>query len=200
MIAAHIRIYSNNKVSFRRQEEIIKSFAQSKELTIDKWYKDMGNKIRTNNQIENIIKALKAGDTLIIADISRLSRKLVGVMHLLTMCIERKITLYSATEGYTFQDDINSKTFAFTFCLVAEIERKLISVRTKEALALTRSKGVKLGRPSGSQQIKLLLPHKEEIEQEIKDENVTYSELAEHYKVSLSSMKRFIKEYITDIN
>lgn len=200
MIAAHIRIYSNNKVSFRRQEEIIKSFAQSKELTIDKWYKDMGNKIRTNNQIENIIKALKAGDTLIIADISRLSRKLVGVMHLLTMCIERKITLYSAMEGYTFQDDINSKTFAFTFCLVAEIERKLISVRTKEALALTRSKGVKLGRPSGSQQIKLLLPHKEEIEQEIKDENVTYSELAEHYKVSPSSMKRFIKEYITDIN
>ncbi|RHJ95166.1 recombinase family protein [Parabacteroides bouchesdurhonensis] len=200
MIAAHIRIYSNNKVSFRRQEEIIKSFAQSKELTIDKWYKDTGNKIRTNNQIENIIKALKAGDTLIIADISRLSRKLVGVMHLLTMCIERKITLYSAMEGYTFQDDINSKTFAFTFCLVAEIERKLISVRTKEALALTRSKGVKLGRPSGSQQIKLLLPHKEEIEQEIKDENVTYSELAEHYKVSPSSMKRFIKEYITDIN
>ncbi|WP_455628727.1 recombinase family protein [Parabacteroides chinchillae] len=196
MIVAHIRTYTSNKLSSEIQQETIEKFAKLHKLTIDKWYKDSGSNARNNKKIENVIKGLDEGDTLIIADISRLSRKLVEIMHLLMICIERKVILYSVSEGYTFKNNINSKTLAFTFGLVSEIERKLISVRTKEALALTRSKGVKLGRPKGSLQMERLLPHKERIRKEIKDENITYAELAEYYKVSLSSFKRFVKEYV----
>lgn len=198
MIVAFTRIYTHNKLSFKTQQSTIEGFARTQKLVIDKWYNESGNTIRKNRKIESIIQGLSKDDTLIISDVSRLSRKLIDIMHLLTMCIEQRISLYSVTEGYLFKDNINSKTLAFTFGLISEIERKLISVRTKEALALTRSKGVKLGRPKGSRQMEYLMLNKERIEKEIRDENVTYGELAEYYKVSLSSFKRFIKEYITN--
>lgn len=196
MIVAHIRIYTGNKLTSDIQQETIEKFAKTNKLTIDKWYKDSGNSGRLDKSIEHVIKSLEEGDSLIIADISRLSRKLVDIMHLLIVCIERKITLYSASEGYTFKEDPNNTTYAFSFSLVSEIERKLISMRTREALALTKSKGTKLGRPKGSPQMEKLLPYKERIEREIKLENATYSELAEYYQVSLSGFKRFVKNYI----
>lgn len=196
MIAAYIRVYSN-KQSAEPQEEIIGNFARCENIEIDKWYKEAGNSPRTNKRIENIIKSLHPGDRLIIADMTRLSRKMIEIMHLLLLCIERKIVLHSVSEGYTFEDNLDSKTLAFTFGLVSEIERKLISVRTKEALALTKSKGIVLGRPKGSQQMGRLLPYKEQIQKDLKKENATYAGLAKQYNVSLSSFKRFVKDYLT---
>ena len=67
---------------------------------------------------------------------------MIEIIHIILLCIERKVTLRSVSDGYVFEDNIDSKTLAFTFGLVSEIERKLVSIRTKEALALIRSKGV----------------------------------------------------------
>ena len=121
-----------------------------------------------------------------------------SVIHIILLCIERKVTLRSVSDGYVFEDNIDSKTLAFTFGLVSEIERKLVSIRTKEALALIRSKGVVLGRPKGSQQMGRLEPYKEQIEKDLKDPSLTYAQIAEKYNVSLSSFKRFLKEYLPD--
>lgn len=196
MTVAYIRTYAN-KQSAEVQQEIISNFATSQQIEIDKWYKDTGNSPRSNRRIESLIKNMQAGDRLIVADITRLSRKMIEIMHLLLLCIERRITLYSVSENYIFEDNVDSKTLAFTFGFVSEIERKLISIRTKEALALTRSKGVVLGRPKGSQQMGRLLPYKEQIEKDLKKENITYVALAKQYNVSLSSFKRFVKDYIS---
>lgn len=196
MTVAYIRTYAN-KQSAEVQQEIISNFAASQQIEIDKWYKDTGNSPRSNRRIENLIKNMKAGDRLIVADITRLSRKMIEIMHLLLLCIERKITLYSVSENYIFEDNVDSKTLAFTFGFVSEIERKLISIRTKEALALTKSKGVVLGRPKGSQQMGRLLPYKEQIEKDLKKGTITHVALAKQYNVSLSSFKRFVKEYIS---
>lgn len=62
-------------------------------------------------------------------------------MHLILLCIEKKVALYCIKEGYSFEDNVNSKTLAFTFGLVSEIESKLISARTKEALTASKNKG-----------------------------------------------------------
>lgn len=196
MIVAYIRTYTN-KQSAEVQQEMISNFATSQKIEIDKWYKDTGNSPRSDRRIESIIKNMKAGDQLIVADITRLSRKMIEIMHLILLCIERKITLYSVSENYTFENNVDSKTLAFTFGFVSEIERKLISIRTKEALALTKSKGVVLGRPKGSQQMGRLLPYKEQIEKDLKKENATYVALAKQYNVSLSSFKRFVKDYLS---
>ena len=85
------------------------------------------------------------------------------------------------------------------FGLVSEIESKLISARTKEALTASKNKGTKLGRPLGSPKTEFLLSQKSQIERELKEENATYAELADYYKVSLSGFKRFIRENIPNL-
>ena len=105
----------------------------------------------------------------------------------------------SCCSRYSFEDNVNSKTLAFTFGLVSEIESKLISARTKEALTVSKNKGTKLGRPLGSPKTEFLLSQKSQIERELKEENATYAELADYYKVSLSGFKRFIRENIPNL-
>src|SRR5699024_11590927 len=93
---------------------------------------------------------MKPGDTLIVTEISRLSRTLTDIMAIMGKCLSREINLYTTKEGYSFDDSINSKVLCFAFGLVAEIERNLISMRTKEALALRKAEGTVLGRKKGS--------------------------------------------------
>lgn len=197
MTIAFIRTY-NNKQNSEVQEAVIREFAESQKIEIGKWAKEVGNSPRANRRLESIVKSLSPGDEILMSDISRVSRKMIEIIHIILLCIGRKVTLRSVSDGYVFEDNIDSKTLAFTFGLVSEIERKLVSIRTKEALALIRSKGVVLGRPKGSQQMGRLEPYKEQIEKDLKDPSLTYAQIAEKYNVSLSSFKRFLKEYLPD--
>lgn len=197
MTIAFIRTYSN-KQNTESQETIIKDFAESQKIKIGRWVKEVGNSPRANRRLESIVKSLDPGDEIIVSDISRVSRKMIEIIHIILLCIERKVILRSASDGYVFEDNIDSKTLAFTFGLVSEIERKLVSIRTKEALALIKSRGVVLGRPKGSQQMGRLEPYKEQIEKDLKDPSLTYGMIADKYNVSLSSFKRFLKEYLPE--
>ena len=187
MTIAYIRTYSN-KQQTESQKNAIEQFAKAKKIEIDKWLKDAKNSSKEKNRLEDVIKNLQEGDILIVADVTRLSRKLMEIMHLILLCIEKKVALYCIKEGYSF-----------TFGLVSEIESKLISARTKEALTASKNKGTKLGRPLGSPKTEFLLSQKSQIERELKEENATYAELADYYKVSLSGFKRFIRENIPNL-
>ena len=180
MTIAFIRTY-NNKQNSEVQEAVIREFAESQKIEIGKWAKEVGNSPRANRRLESIVKSLSPGDEILVSDISRVSRKMIEIIHIILLCIERKVTLRSVSDGYVFEDNIDSKT-----------------IRTKEALALIRSKGVVLGRPKGSQQMGRLEPYKEQIEKDLKDPSLTYAQIAEKYNVSLSSFKRFLKEYLPD--
>lgn len=112
----------------------------------------MGNRGRQrqkkgcDRKLGGLIRRMKHGDTLIVTEISRLSRTLTDLMGIMGKCLEKGINLYTTKEGYSFDNSINSKVLCFAFGLVAEIERNLISMRTKEALALRKAEGVVLGR------------------------------------------------------
>ena len=179
MTIAFIRTY-NNKQNSEVQEAVIREFAESQKIEIGKWAKEVGNSPRANRRLESIVKSLSPGDEILVSDISRVSRKMIEIIHIILLCIERKVTLRSVSDGYVFEDNIDSKTLAFTFGLVSEIERKV------------------LGRPKGSQQMGRLEPYKEQIEKDLKDPSLTYAQIAEKYNVSLSSFKRFLKEYLPD--
>lgn len=194
MTIAFIRTYNTNKQNLEAQEATLMEYAKSQEAMIGKWFKEIGNSPRANKRLESVVKTLNPGDEILVSDISRISRKMIEIIHIITLCIERKVTLRSVTEGYVFGDDKDSKMLAFTLGLVSEIERKLVSIRTKEALALTKSKGVVLGRPKGSLQMGRLEPHKEQIRKDLDEPSLTYAKIAEKYNVSLSSFKRFLKE------
>ena len=151
MVIAYLRISTGKQLLANQQDEISR-FAKSKNLTVDRWVTETvsGRKAQKERKLGQLLKKLKAGDTLIVTELSRLSRTLTDIMAIMGLCLEKNITLYSTKDGYAFDDSINSKVLCFAFGLVAEIERNLISMRTKEALALRKAEGIQLGRRTGS--------------------------------------------------
>ena len=93
---------------------------------------------------------MQKNDIIICSELSRLGRNLLMIMSILNYCMEKEIKIWTIKDNYRLGDDITSKVLAFAFGLSAEIERNLISQRTKEALARKKSEGVVLGRPKGS--------------------------------------------------
>jgi DNA invertase Pin-like site-specific DNA recombinase len=144
-------------------------------------------------KLSKLLKNAKSGDTLIVTEISRLSRTLLNVMIILSSCIEKDIILCSIKEGYTFQNDINSKVLAFAFGLVAEIERNLISLRTKEGLARKKQEGRVLGRPLGNAKLtKILRENKDIIIKQLKQ--IPRAEIAAQYGTTRNTLYKFLKK------
>lgn len=145
-VVAYLRVSTEKQFLENQQEEIIR-FAEKNGLNIDRWYMEtVSGKVSTKERkLSGLLEKMKPGDSLIVTEISRLSRTLLEIMTILNSCIKKKVVLYSTKEGYVFQNDINSKVLGFAFGLMAEIERNLISMRTKEALARRKQEGKHLG-------------------------------------------------------
>lgn len=194
MVIAYLRV-STEKQFLANQKEEIARFAEKNELSIDRWYTETvsGCVSSKDRKLAFLLRRMQPGDTLIVTEISRLSRTLLEIMTILNSCIKKKVILYSTKEGYVFQNDINSKVLGFAFGLMAEIERNLISLRTKEALARRKQEGVKLGRQFGDRPKLNLLIENQEYLIKCLEEGETYMELAERMNVSRSTFCRFMR-------
>jgi DNA invertase Pin-like site-specific DNA recombinase len=151
MIIGYLRV-STEKQNPENQRDEIRRFAQEKVFQIDCWVVETvsGKIAHKKRKLGRLLRKMNKGDTLIVTEISRLSRSLTEIMAIMGECLDRQINIYTTKERYTFDNSINSKVLCFAFGLVAEIERNLISMRTQEALALKRAEGVRLGRRPGS--------------------------------------------------
>lgn len=105
--------------------------------------------------IGDLIGSLSAGDVLIVPELSRIGRSMMEIMEVLNQCMQRKIRVYAIKGQWSLDDTLQSKVLAMAFSIAAEIERDLISARTKEALKARRAAGVRLGRPRGPGKSKL---------------------------------------------
>ena len=194
MIIAYLRI-STNRQHLENQRDEIERFAAARGFVIDKMYNDIvsGKKHSKERKLGDILKRLKSGDTLIVTEISRLSRTLIDIMNIIHQCIEREITLHSTKEGYTFENNLNSKILGFAFGLVAEIERNLISARTREALALRKANGMILGRPVGSApKRKILVDNHDELMQML-NRGMPYRLAGKKLGVSVCTIDRYLR-------
>lgn len=106
----------------------------------------------------------------------------------------KECRVWTIKDNYRLGDDIQSKVLAFAFGLSAEIERNLISQRTKEALARKRAEGVVLGRPKGRKPSHTKLTGKENTIRELLSQNVSKSQIAKIFKVNRSTVLRFIQD------
>jgi DNA invertase Pin-like site-specific DNA recombinase len=150
-VIAYIRV-STEMQDFSNQEYEIKRFCAKSGLKVTEWISEsISGTIRVEKrQLGKAIEAMGKGDLLICSELSRLGRNMLMIMGILNVCSTKGISIHTIKDNFELSDSINSKIIAFAFALAAEIERNLISQRTKEALAVRKMKGIRLGRPPGS--------------------------------------------------
>lgn len=193
MIYGYIRV-SSDRQSTDNQEFEINNFCTKNAITIDKWIKETisSTKDLEKRKLGKLLKALKKDDIIIASELSRLGRNLLQVMSILHFCMKKEVQVWTIKDNYRLGADIQSKVLAFAFGLSAEIERNLISQRTKEALARIKSEGKSLGRPKGSRNLHTKLSGKEQEIQRLLDNNVSKSKISRLFKVNRRTIYNFL--------
>ena len=150
MIYGYIRV-SSDKQTVENQRFEIERFCKVNNLHIDGWIEETisGTKAYNKRQLGTLLKKVVKDDVIICSELSRLGRNLFMIMEILNICMTKECRVWTIKDNYRLGDDIQSKVLAFAFGLSAEIERNLISQRTKEALARKKAEGVKLGHKKG---------------------------------------------------
>ena len=165
------------------------------QIKIDKWIAEMisGTKDFEKRKLGILLKKLKKNDILICSEISRLGRNLLQVMTILNFCMQKEIQVWTIKDNYRLGADIQSKVLAFAFSLSAEIERNLISQRTKEALSRIKASGRKLGRQFGSRNKKHILDGKEKDILKLINKGLPKKQIAKLMRVSIFTLYQFLK-------
>jgi len=194
MIYGYIRV-STDRQTVENQRFEINQFCEKQQIVVNKWIEETisGTKEVQERQLGKLLKKMKKGDVLICSELSRLGRNLLMIMEVLNECMNRNIQVWTIKDNYRLGSDINSKVLAFAFGLSAEIERNLISQRTKEALARKKAEGVFIGRPKGSLSKKVKLTGREKEIIKYIAQGMSQREISEKLGVSRGTLRRFIK-------
>lgn len=193
MIYAYIRV-STDKQTVENQRFEINRFARQRKFQVDIWVEETvsGTRLAKDRKLGALLKKIKKGDTLVVSEISRLGRRLMEVMSILNACMLKNIILLTVKEKYELGNNIQSQILAFAFSLSAQIERDLISQRTREGLARRIAAGQKLGRPAGGHNSKYKLTGKEQQIKAMLEAGISKAEIARKMKVSRNTLAAFL--------
>lgn len=199
MTYGYIRV-SSDKQTVENQRFEIQRFCEQNHLTIDGWIEETisGTKSYTKRQLGRLLRKTQKGDIIICSELSRLGRNLYMIMEILSICMSKECFVWTIKDGYRLGDDIQSKVLAFAFGLSAEIERNLISQRTKEALARLRAEGKPIGRPKGSctaPEHFRLHKHDAYIRRALSN-GMRQSQIVKNLHTNRSTLRRYIKRFI----
>jgi len=196
MIYGYIRV-STDKQTTENQRFEITNYAEVKKLPIGTWIEETisATKKLENRKLGTLLNKMEKGDILIVSELSRLGRNLMQIMSILNRCMETEIQVFTIKENYELGNNVNSKVLAFAFGLSAEIERNLISQRTKEALARKKAEGVILGRPKGSRSKTVKLTGRQEDIKDLLDKKISKSAIGRILGVHRLTVHDFIKNH-----
>lgn len=194
MIYAYIRV-STEKQTVENQRFEINEFLKKENLKVDCWIEETvsGRTDFSKRELGRFLQMIKKDDLIVTTEISRLGRSLFMIMEILQIAMKNECKIWTIKDNFRLGNDIQSKVLAFAFGISAEIERNLISQRTKEALARRRAEGTILGRRTGSKNSKHILDeHTDEI---IKMLEAGYSQkrIAEILNVHRNTIWKWIK-------
>ncbi len=197
MIYGYIRV-SSDKQTVENQRFEINNFCERENIKIDGWIEETisGTKSYNKRQLGTLLRRIQKDDLIICAELSRLGRNLFMIMEILNICMTKECRVWTIKDNYRLGEDIQSKVLAFAFGLSAEIERNLISQRTKEALARKKAEGIILGRPKGKKNApgKYKLSGKENLIRELLQVGVSKRKIAKICKVDRNTLSRFIND------
>lgn len=144
-------------------------------------------------KIAQVLESLQAKDTIVVSELSRLGRSMLECMEILSIATNNGINVYAVKGNWQLDQSIQSKIIAMAFSMAAEIERDLISQRTKEALRFRRDQGMKLGRPKGPGKSKLDA-FRPEIESLLAN-GTTQRFVARRYKTTEANLHNWLKKH-----
>ena len=197
MIYGYLRV-STDKQSLENQKFEINRYCNKENISVDRWVTETisGTKNFEERKLGKMIKRLNKDDILVCSEISRLGRNLFQIMMILNICMQKGIQVWTIKDNYRLGMDIQSKVLAFAFGLLAEIERDLISQRTKEALARLKAEGKKLGREKGSLNRKHKLDGKQEEIKRMLSQKISQNKIAKIFGVSRLTMNKYVRQYL----
>lgn len=192
-VIGYIRV-SSSKQTLTHQRHEIEQFAHHNDVTVDRWIEETisSRKPLKKRQLGQLLDEIQDGDILIAAEISRLGRSLLEVMRILETCLNKNCQVWTIKENYRLGNDIQSKVMAFAFGLSAEIERNLISQRTKASLDNIRATGKHLGRPFSAQSKKLKLSRNTKKIKKWLNSGLTRYRIAKMMSVTPATVSNFI--------
>ena len=192
---AYLRV-STGSQDLANQKMAVLDYARQKQFTVDRFVEVQASSRKEPAQrgIENLLGTLATGDRLVVSELSRLGRSLGQVIRIVDELVKRKVRFVAVKEGIRFEgkQDMQTKVMVALFGLFAEVERDLISQRTKEGLAAARAKGRLLGRPKGALG-KSKLDGKEEEIRMLLEKTVSKASIAKIVGVSRTALHHFIR-------
>lgn len=201
MIYGYIRV-SSDKQTVENQRFEINKFCSSQQLLIDDWIEETisGTKNFSTRQLGKLLRKVRKNDIIICSELSRLGRNLFMIMEILNICMTKECRVWTIKDNYRLGDDIQSKVLAFAFGLSAEIERNLISQRTKEALARKKAEGVRLGRPRGRSFCKssYKLHNREQQIAKMRTNGMSFQKIADILHVNRDTVRNYYYTFINE--
>ena len=192
---AYLRVSTRSQY-LANQKLAILDYAQQKQFAVDRVIELQSSslKVRHKQRVGELLDSLKPGDRLIVSELSRLGRSLGQVIQIVDTLVHRKVRFTAVKEGITFEgkQDLQTKVMIALFGLFAEVERDLISERTKEGLATAKAAGKMLGRPKGTRG-KTKLDGKEQDIQALLSKKVSMASIAKIMDVSRTALYHCIK-------
>lgn len=197
MTYAYLRV-SSEKSTVENQRFEISRFAEKNNRKISRWISETksGTVKPSKRKLGELMERTNKGDVVIVSELSRLSRNTITLLETLQYFLEKGVGVIAIKENYNLTDEITSKVLAFAFGLSAEIERNMISQRTKECLARKRAEGVILGRPKGKCNEHYKLSGKERTIKHLLNKGVSVRQISLKYGVSWETTRRFITKFI----
>lgn len=192
MIYGYIRV-STDSQTVQNQKIQIKKYCKEKRLHNIKWFSETisGTIAPEKRKLGELFEMVKEGDVIICTELSRLGRSMIMILNELDYCLKRNVKVVAIKENFTLDDSIACTALMLAFGLSAELERKLLSERTKMGLSRARLKGKRIGRQAGEKPHYFkLTPHKTKIRQYLKEGRSIYS-MAKEFNVTWLTMKNF---------
>lgn len=190
---AYLRVSTDDQDIEKNKFDIL-HLANEKGLGKVEWVEETvsGRVSWKKRQIVHVIHELQQGDHLIVSELSRLGRSMLECMEILSIAAQKRVNIYAVKGNWQLDNSIQSKIIAMAFSMAAEIERDLISQRTKEALAARKKAGMKLGRPRGVGKSKLD-QYRPEIEALLANGS-TQKFIAQRYNTTEANLSRWMKQ------
>ena len=191
---AYLRV-STQKQDLEKNKADILRLANDKKLGHVEWVEEKasGRISWRKRELGRLLEELEMGDNLIVSELSRLGRSMLQCMEILSIATDRGVRIYAVKGNWQLDDSLQSKILAMAFTMAAEIERDLISQRTKEALAARKRSGKPIGRPKGSGKSKLD-KHRDEIER-LLAVGSTQKYIANCFDTTETNLSRWLKKH-----